>query len=582
MATTISYKWNVIENITKVSKNIAKSFDVMKSRATTFQGRLNTLPNSIANLEDKISVLNDKIRNSFDKREIKAFQLEIAKTQKQLSKMPGTSSGAGKGGSGVLASLGGIAGLASSVAGPMAAIFAVDKVLDFGGAVGSTLSEFQKYDAALTNTFGSGSSSTRVLENITKFADDNALETDKLTESYTKLANRGFAPNMSELESLGDLARSQTKDFDQLAEAVLDAETGQFERLNEFGIKATQNGNKVAFTFKGVVKEIDKSPESIRKAILEFGKMDGVKGGMKSFAETTGGMTILLSNKFNQLKLFIGKSFEPAINFIFPKIISLVGNLTSWLQGNETNIKGWGASVYNIGVTVINTFSIVGGLIYKFGELLFDLVGWIGSVFGSIMDFIINVGKTLFKYSPFNFIIYAINTVFPGVRLALIDLWGWIKDGFWGVMKWIGDNIIKPIGAFLKTISFGQIDLIENKTIKVKTEQEGEEPLSDEDFFKQLNAPKASKNNKKSLIPGIGDNPSTTGNKLNTNNLGVSEKINDLKEVRGNGKNVYITINKLVEQFIVQTTNIQEATPKIKELVVQALLSATNDANYAN
>jgi len=49
---------------------------------------------------------------------------------------------------------------------------------------------------------------------------------------------------------LGDLASSTGKSFDQLAEAVLDAQTGEFERLKEFGIKASANGDKVTFSFK--------------------------------------------------------------------------------------------------------------------------------------------------------------------------------------------------------------------------------------------------------------------------------------------------------------------------------------------
>ena len=42
---------------------------------------------------------------------------------------------------------------------------------------------------------------------------------------------------------------------------------------------------------------------------------------------------------------------------------------------------------------------------------------------------------------------------------------------------------------------------------------------------------------------------------------------------------INISINKLIESFKVETTNIQESTAKIKELVANTLLSAVNDAS---
>ena len=51
---------------------------------------------------------------------------------------------------------------------------------------------------------------------------------EELTESFIKLKNRGFDPTKEELTQIGDLAASQGKSFDQLTEAILDAQTGEF------------------------------------------------------------------------------------------------------------------------------------------------------------------------------------------------------------------------------------------------------------------------------------------------------------------------------------------------------------------
>lgn len=91
-----------------------------------------------------------------------------------------------------------------------------------------------------------------------------------MTESYIKLVNRGFKPTREEIISLGDLASSQGKQFDQLTEALLDAQTGEFERLKEFGVKAKVSGDQVAFTFKGVTTTVSKTDDAIRAYVLSL------------------------------------------------------------------------------------------------------------------------------------------------------------------------------------------------------------------------------------------------------------------------------------------------------------------------
>ena len=73
------------------------------------------------------------------------------------------------------------------------------------------------------------------------------------------------------MRKLGDLASSTGKDFDQLAEAIIDAQTGEFERLKEFGIRASKQGDEVKFTFKEVETQVDFTADSIRDYVLSLG-----------------------------------------------------------------------------------------------------------------------------------------------------------------------------------------------------------------------------------------------------------------------------------------------------------------------
>jgi hypothetical protein len=46
-------------------------------------------------------------------------------------------------------------------------------------------------------------------------------------------------------------------------------------------------------------------------------------------------------------------------------------------------------------------------------------------------------------------------------------------------------------------------------------------------------------------------------------------------------KRIDIRIDKVVEQFTVQTTNMQQAAGDIRDMVARALVDAVNDVNYA-
>lgn len=187
------------------------------------------------------------------------------------------------------------------------AAFTVDKVIDFGKQVVAITAEFQKFEAVLTNTLGSKSAAQRALADITKFASVTPFSVRELTESFVKLANQGFKPTMEQMRKLGDIASSTGKSFDQLAEAILDGQTGQFERLKEFGIKAQKQGDQVTFTFKGVATQVEYTNDAMRDYLVSLGDVEGVSGSMAAISATLGGQISNLGDNWNNLLLTLGE-----------------------------------------------------------------------------------------------------------------------------------------------------------------------------------------------------------------------------------------------------------------------------------
>ena len=197
-----------------------------------------------------------------------------------------------------------------SIGAKLAGAFSIGAVVSFGQKVLETRAEFQKFEAVLTNTLGSNSAAQSVLQRIQDLAAKTPFSVQELTQSFVKLANQGFKPTNEEIIKLGDLAASQGKTFDQLTEGLLDAQTFQFERLKEFGIRSEKSGDKLKFTFKGVQTVVDKNDESVKKYILSLGDLEGVSGGMAAISETLGGKISNLGDNFDTFFNNLGKNTE--------------------------------------------------------------------------------------------------------------------------------------------------------------------------------------------------------------------------------------------------------------------------------
>lgn len=198
----------------------------------------------------------------------------------------------------------------------------------------SVNTEFQKFDAVLTTATGSAEAAAGEMATIEEIAASTPFSVRELTEAFVKLNNQGFRPTREEMILMGDLAASTGKTFDQLAEAILDAQVGEFERLKEFGIKAKTEGDKVIFTFKGVRTEVDKNAEAIQQYMLSLGSLEGVAGSMESISQTLGGAISNLGDSWDILM----KSFSDGDGVITRSI----GKLSEFLSVLSKGVQAGG------------------------------------------------------------------------------------------------------------------------------------------------------------------------------------------------------------------------------------------------
>ena len=177
----------------------------------------------------------------------------------------------------------------------------------------STAAAFEKLEASLETVTGSTENATMAMEGITAFATSTPFQVGEITESFIKLKALGIEPTEEKLRSFGNTSSAMGKSLNQMIEAVADAATGEFERLKEFGIKSSSQGDQVAFTFNGITKTVGKNSEEITKYLTDIGntkfagamekQMDTLNGAFSNFGDTVELAMVKLAKEsgFNKL-----------------------------------------------------------------------------------------------------------------------------------------------------------------------------------------------------------------------------------------------------------------------------------------
>lgn len=222
------------------------------------------------------------------------------------------------------------------------AVKLVGYLTQLNSAVYRTRKEFAKYEAVLRNTFQSQEKATQAMKMLQQLAADTPASLKEWTEAYIKLVNRGLKPTSQELTNMGDLAASQGKSVDQLIEAILDAMTGENERLKEFGIKAAKNGETTKFTFRGVTTEVRNSEQAIKDYLLSLGQLEGVVGSMAVQMQELEGMQSNFGDTVDSVLNRIGKKMEPFYKGLLRRGISFFSTIdklfTSHIEVYESHL----------------------------------------------------------------------------------------------------------------------------------------------------------------------------------------------------------------------------------------------------
>ena len=193
---------------------------------------------------------------------------------------------------------------ASSFSGLGTAIGLVTSVMS-GRELYGIIAEYDKLNASLKTVTGSSQAAVAVMDGLKQFARETPYELAQVTQAFIILKARGLDASMESLRSMGNTASAMSKPLLQFIEAVADAATFQFVRLEEFGINVQQQGDKVKFTFNGVETTIEKNSAAIQEYLMNLGRTQ-FSSGMVNQMNTVDGALSNVKDSFSQLVDTIG------------------------------------------------------------------------------------------------------------------------------------------------------------------------------------------------------------------------------------------------------------------------------------
>lgn len=155
-----------------------------------------------------------------------------------------------------------------------------------------------------------GNRADDVYKKLQKFAAQTPFEFPELVQSTVNLENFGIKSDQiigdtgrNWTQIIGDTASAMGKTYDQVTQAVLDASTGEYERLKELGVKASVEGDKVRFSYmkngKQMVAEADRNNSEMIQSTLAAIWNDKYEGAMEKQAKTFNGQMATFRDNVN-------------------------------------------------------------------------------------------------------------------------------------------------------------------------------------------------------------------------------------------------------------------------------------------
>lgn len=389
--------------------------------------------------------------------------------------------------------------------------------------------------------------------------------------------------NLQQIKNTGEATAADIKQF-------------AFAGVNIYKVLADSTGQPIE-----KVKELGVSYDALTAALAKAAGEGGIyANGLANMAQNTSVRISNLGDGIFQLGVTMFNDLKPAIDTVISGLASLVGALSAgwnWLVRNRDAVYAVSVGLGVVaGAYAIYRASLLAGVAiqgiqtavtYVQIAAMYTLGTAYGtaSIFTKLMaaaQYALNAAMTA---NPIGIVIVALGALTAGVvyaynqfgtfRAVLWGVWGVIKawaalvvDAFEGVWKVI-KGVFTLDGAMVIEGFKQSADVMVNAGRKLaegfKTGyDEGMKDFASDQAKKTVAAPK---NVAGPTAGGTKTTPAIAPVKAETKGAQAAKAVT-----------INVTIGSLIKDFKIQTTNVTEGAAKVREMVAQALVSATNDS----
>lgn len=293
-----------------------------------------------------------------------------------------------------------------------------------GLGLGAGLSEgfnLEGYRTQLETATKSTEKAAEIMKYSIDLANKTPFEGGEMVEASSKLESMGLSAQ-SYLTNIVDMAAATNKPLDQATEAFIDAQTGELERLKEFGLKKSDIQARANEMFAGQetinAKGQIVNQENFNKALLSLME-ERYTGGAEKLAKTTKGMLSTVTGiTKSALAKIVGVQEDGTvksgslIDKIKSKVQILADKLTEW-QSNGTLDN------------IASKFTEVFGKVY---EIVSNVINFIVEH----KDIIITIASMAVAFTLVSKAVRGVSLVMNGLKLV------------WAILN--GTILLSPIG----------------------------------------------------------------------------------------------------------------------------------------
>jgi len=232
----------------------------------------------------------------------------------------------------------------------LGAAFVAWKLADIARGFLNTAASMERYQTILGTVLHSTERAAKMMQEITKFAATTPFEISGLVEAATRL-EAYHLDAMKYMRTLGDTAAAMGKPIMAAVEMVADASQGEFERMKEFGLRATDLAAAAGFK---TVQEMTSTRDNLIKATDTLMSMLEARyaGGMENLSKTWGGMMSNMSDLWTQYQQAVMEG--GVFDFLRAGIAMVLEELNTLKQ--EGRLDEWAQEQAD---AVINIFEII-------------------------------------------------------------------------------------------------------------------------------------------------------------------------------------------------------------------------------